>query len=122
MGNYVWIYPTDGSKMYDYFFINQKPVNQVVYEFLYDSTYGFLKDLNQDVIIDAANKLNFKEIEAKKYYYDTTPQKSVLDSSNPELSLKIHDYLTEYVRNIIALLKENKNKVLKSSWKERIDK
>lgn len=35
MGNYVCIYPSQGSNSYDYFFINSKPVNTAIYDFLY---------------------------------------------------------------------------------------
>lgn len=57
LGNYVWIYPSQGSKVYDYFFINEKPVNTAIYEFLYSDSNGILKDLNQDIISEVWSKL-----------------------------------------------------------------
>lgn len=54
MGNYVCIYPSQDSNIYDYFFINTKPVNVAIYEFLYCPKYGFLKDLNQSVILEVS--------------------------------------------------------------------
>lgn len=37
MGNYVCIYPCEGSYVYDEYFVNPKPVNRAVYEFMYSS-------------------------------------------------------------------------------------
>ena len=120
MGNYVCIYPNEGSNHYDYFFINQKPVNQAIYEFLYDQSRGYLKELNPEIISDVAMKLNFRDIESKKYYSEqSSPVKSAMGMN--KIGLSIQDYMLEYVTQVAGMLKEFKNKALKTSWKEQID-
>lgn len=124
VGNYVPIYPSKGSKMYDYFFINQKPVNEAIYNFLYNDTHGFLKDVTTEVIEDVAAKLNYKEVEARNYFVEEPSiQKAAVVVSRSDLGIhNIYDLMIEYISQISDTLKECKGRSLKSSWKERIDK
>jgi len=118
MGNYVWIYPSEGSNLYDYFFINLKQVNVAIYEFLYSTKYGFLKELSSDVVIEVSKRLNFGEIKSIKYYNDSKQTDSgVNNSENPT----IVDYMIEYLSQMIIWIKDLDGRVLKSPMKEGIN-
>ena len=98
MGNYVCIYPSEGSNAYDYYFINVKPVNVAIYEFLYSEKYGFLNDLKPEVISEVAKRLNFKHVQSKKYY----EEKKSNSSSINQLARSSTPNLADYLSNVMG--------------------
>ncbi|CAI2370307.1 unnamed protein product [Moneuplotes crassus] len=120
IGNYVCIYPSEGSNIYDYFFINSKPVNSAIYEFLYSSSTGFLKDLKEDVILEVSKRLNFGEVQFTKYYEEDIHTKK--GSSPKKLNTPlILELMIEYLSRLAICIKDLEGKVLKSALKENIN-
>jgi hypothetical protein len=110
MGNYICIYPANGCSMYDIYFINPKPVNKAIYEFLYSDRYGFLKDIDNEIVLDVIQKLNIKQIESTKYYeqHSQPPhhQKTSISFSESDLSLTLDDLIIEYLTRILECAKD----------------
>ena len=120
MGNYIWIYPAEGSNAYDYFFINVKPVNVAIYEFMYSDKYGFTKDLNDNIISEVSKRLNFKHVQSRKYYEEQRTPKSSLNVISHSASPTLIDYMIEYLAQIIVWLKSLEGRQIKVSLIESI--
>jgi hypothetical protein len=97
MGNYVCIYPSEGSNSYDYYFINVKPVNVAVYEFLYSDKYGFLNDLKPEVVSEVAKRLNFKHVLSKKTHEEKKSSPSLINQLTRSSTPNLADYLSNFV-------------------------
>lgn len=117
MGNYVCIYPSQGSNSYDYFFINSKPVNTAVYEFLYWTKNGFLKDLSQDVVQEVSRRLNFGEVKSTKYYADNSEGSSSAGGKELKAPSGV-EYMLEYLCQLVMCIKDLESRFIKSSIKE----
>ena len=120
MGNYVWIYPSEGCNFYDYFFINVKPVNTAIYEFLYDKHYGFLKDLSEDIVFEVSKRLNFGEIKSIKYHTDENKEKDKKKEKEETVPTLV-DYMIEYLAQLVMTIKDLDGKVIKSTLKDSIN-
>ena len=121
IGNYIWIYPSQGSKVYDYFFINEKPVNTAIYDFLYSDSNGVLKEMNQEVMNEVWWKLLHYKSDLKAQYgehFSQNPSTFNLwkSSSNPTIT----EYMIEYIAQLIIWIQDYDDKNIKSAYKDII--
>lgn len=121
LGNYVCIYPSQGSKVYDYFFINEKPVNTAIYEFLYSESNGILKDLSQDVITEVWSKLIHNKLDLKTNCSEPFSQyPSTVALNKPSSNPTITEYMIEYLAQLVIWVQDYDDKSIKASYKDMI--
>ena len=118
LGNYIWIYPSQGSKVYNYFFINEKPVNTAIYDFLYSDSNGVIKDINSEIISEVCSKLLQNKSELKHTYdsYFKNPSTIALNKSVPNPT--ITEFMIEYIAQLLIWVQDYDDKNVKTSYKD----
>lgn len=81
-----------------------------------------MKDLQHDVILEVAQKLDLVHFETKKYHTDMVPTSpSAITRNKIEKAPGLVEFMIEYVSRIIITIKALDTKILKSSHKEIIN-